>query len=74
MLYSKDKDLIDKYKDVLASVGKAYDVDGECDAHDGLDLGVAFSAMKAAVANGTTADIKGVPADFNWKQFAKDCK
>lgn len=72
MLYDNAKKVIEKYADVMDMVGKAYDVDGEGEAHAGLDLSMAYSVMENALRNGTTAEVKGVPEGFDWDQFAKD--
>lgn len=44
-------------------------VEGVSDAYD-VDMGLAICIMTSAVNNDTTAEIKGVPEDFSWDEFA----
>lgn len=72
MMYDNEKKMYKKYADVLDSVNQAMDVDGEGGTHAGPGNSLVLSYMKAAVRNGTTEDIHGVPEGFDWEQFAKD--
>lgn len=60
MTYSHLKKLTEEYRDVVGAVSDAY----------GFDMGIAISVMTAAVRNETTADVKGIPEDFDWAEFA----
>ena len=60
MAYKHLKKLTEEYFDVVGAVSNTY----------GFDMGIAISVMTAAVRNNTTAEVKGVPEDFDWAEFA----
>lgn len=68
------KELFEKYANVLEAIAKATDVDGEGEAHAGVDMGMALTIMENAILNGMTAECVGVPTDFDWEQFKADLK
>lgn len=74
-MYSKEKAIIEKYADVLEMVSKANPSGTEVDGTPHyVDQGAALIMMKQAVEMGGEFKCKGVPADFDWAQFAEDLK
>lgn len=70
-IYAKKMELIEKYKDVLALISKAEEADGHKE-----DRGVCFDMLLEnyeSIQAGEEPKFKGVPADFNYEEFGKDC-
>lgn len=70
----KNKQLIEKYHDVLANISEANKDDAK---NWQPDLGVALDMLKHELYArrglfGRTHQYEGVPEDFNWDEFAHD--